>query len=120
MSKRPLGELDTLTHIGWPRVPVCVRSPATVRKQRSLLSLWGKLPGTSLYLPEGQRDAFAQACNTEGLMHGNQGMCSHKSPECSSLTPPLRYRFAPESSATCVFPRHGKMCWPRGTLVPHS
>lgn len=102
----------------WMAQSACVHSPAAVRKQHRLLSLWGKLPWISLYLPEGQHDAFAQACNIEELIRDNWGMCSHTSVECRSLMPLLRYCLTlgdTRSTCFCSMGRHAGpealWCW---------
>lgn len=107
---------DTLIHIGWPTVPVYTH--LLVWGSSRLLSLWGKLPWISLYLPEGQRDAFAQACNIEELICDNWGTCSRASAECRSVMPLLRYCLTlgdTGSKCFCSMGRHAGpealRCW---------
>lgn len=57
---------------------------------------------------------------TQGeLMLGNQGICSHASPECRSLMHLLRECLTLETPVRVV-PQQGQRCWPRGTLVLNS
>lgn len=108
MSKLPQGKLDTLIHMRWLTVLICGHSLARVRKQHNLLSPWRRLLCVRLYLPEGQHDAIAQVCNTEELMHDNQGTFSHTSPICSSLMPLLMYCLTLKTPGAHVLPQHGK------------